>query len=163
MTRDHELGSRLEVTLDRGRPLQRIAVTERRRSPLFEQVAGEQDSVDEHGDVGVGVAPATECEAHAPTADVDRGRVREDLVRRHYLARLEIGGEIAEVLLRGGDQLVGGIEHHLPATLVPPDLGRREDGVAENVVPVPMGVDDPPHRLRGDLGDRGPHHGGVHR
>ena len=68
------VGAEGDDRLDRGRPVERVAVAEVGRRPVLEEVAGEQDAGvrDRQDDVVVGVAAAEVAQLDGAPADVDR-------------------------------------------------------------------------------------------
>ena len=135
----------------RGRrhPVERIAVAEERDVALLQQVAGPDHVRPRHGDdrVVVGVAATEEPQLDVATADLDRGRSVERPIRR---VDDDLGEVVGQVRLVGGDGRLApltGALHERHAARLAPDRGRPEDGVAEGMVEMAVGVDDDRDRV----------------
>ena len=134
-----------------GRPVQRVAVAHLGRLPFFHQVAHERDPAAVDQDVAVGVPPPVVGRLHPPAPYVDGGQGFEGASGRGDLHPVDLGEAVFGHPQAGVvPVLAGAVEQHPPAGAVPPDGGAREGRVAEHVVPMPVGVDDPPHRLGGE-------------
>ena len=141
-------GARAEgdQALERGRPVERIAVPEIRRRAVLQQVAGEEDPDGGHreDDVRVRVAAAQVAQLDLPSAHVDRGPLGERDGGRGEddLAPLVLAlGHLPDHL---GAHRLAVLQQSCRAPVVAPHLRPDEDRVAEAMIVVVVRVDDPP-------------------
>jgi hypothetical protein len=139
------------------RPLDRVAVAEVRHRVVLEEIAGEEDvGIGENDDdVGIGVAAAQVREVYPATADVEGRRLDERPLGRVDDQGGDVVCEVGEGRQQGRALLLAVLDEARAAPLVPPDRGRPEVVVAEDVVGVPVGVDDQADRERRQACDVG--------
>ena len=131
--------------LDRGRPVERIAVPEVRRGAVLQEVAGEQDASvrDRQDDVVVGVAAAEVPQLDHPAAEVETRLLVEGPRRRRNDDLPPLVGLLRQVVEELRPHLLGVLDQPGRTACLAPHLGTREDAVAEAVVMMVVGVDDP--------------------
>ena len=98
-----------------------------------------------------GVAPPVVGRLHLPAADIDRSEGLEGVAGRDDLHPLDfVEARLGHPLAGVPAVLIGVVPQGPPARPVSPDCRLGECRVTEDVVPVPVGVDDPPHRSAGE-------------
>jgi len=138
--------------LESGGPVERMGIAHLGRFSLLHQISHERDPSAVDDDVGVCVAAPVIGGLQLPPSDVDGRDGLESTVRGNDPDPLDL----AEALWRHPfagilPVLVGEVPKHGPAASVAPNGGSGEASVTEDVVPVPVGVEDPPNRLRREV------------